>query len=385
MLESALVYGLLTIVMVLCGAFASRRQLAFEKQYGKYSSHTLSFAYLEIWLPIVLFTIIFGCRFDVGIDQMTYLEWYKTEVPARKELLWKWVTEGMSACGIHYAIYFSLWAFLQIFLIYYTLRNYMFLFPYIAFYLIVGNFFLPMMNTIRFSLVACIFFYATKFIQSKQFWKYFLCIFISIFIHKTAIALLLIYPLLTYKEKWFNKKIQWILLAFGIFLMLSKEFTFGLIFDVFSFVIDKFHYQEGYSYSMNIGTKIFDQSSRFGRNTGIGSYVILFVGCTIMLFHSKMEKKYNSSFFDIAYTMWFISFIGGLAVGSSFVLNRPLLYLSNFKMVIMSFFTHYCLSSKKIGDKLLGILFIIIHIALFINIISMGDVNKSAFKFFWQF
>ena len=388
MLESTIVYGLLTIIMVICGCIASRRQLAYDRKFVTLKSREkeLSFAYLEIWLPILLFTFVFGCRYDVGIDQLTYLKWYNGEMPDSKEFLWRHIAELLSSCGVHYAVYFGIWAFLQVFFLYYTIKNYRFLFPYVAFYLIVGNFFLSMMNTIRFSLVASVFFYATKYITNRQFVKYCLCILVSTLIHKTSIVLLVFYPIFAYKTKWFNIKCQVLLLAVALFLWVNKELALNLLAYVFDFFIDKFNYNSGYRYAFHgkLGTNIFNQSAKFGRNTGLGDYVFLFRGIVVMIYYNKMRKKYKSALFDMSYTLWFVDFVAGFIVGKSYVISRPLLYLAPFKMLTLAYFTHYCFSSKKLQEQFMGVLFILIHFALFINIVSMGEANKSAFTFFWQ-
>ncbi|MBO7143588.1 MAG: EpsG family protein [Salinivirgaceae bacterium] len=387
MLESALVYGSLTIIMVACGVFASRRQLAYNKgitMLGRKGN--LGFAYLEIWLPIFFFTVVFGCRYDVGRDQLEYLKWYNEGVPESKEFLWRYMTDFLSNVGVHYAVYFSLWAFLQVFLIFYSIKEYRFLFPYVAYYLIVGNYFLAMMNTIRFSLVACIFFFATKYIEQKQFFKYCLCIVLAMLIHKTAIVLLIFYPLFVRKDVWISIKSQAIILGVSLFLMFNRDAAFGVVSNIFSFVIDRFNYGAGYGYILNpkYGVYLFNQAAEFGRNTGLGEYIFLFLGLIIMYYQSRMREKYDSKLFQISYVLWFMAFSLGFVAGKSFVLGRPLLYLANFKMLIIAYFTHYCFSSKKLNDKIIGIMFVLIYMALFINIISMGEVNKSAFTFFWQ-
>lgn len=388
MLESSVVYGLLTIIMVFCGSFASRRQYSYEKQFGALSlQKPLSFAYLEIWLPIIIFAIVFGCRYDVGIDQMTYLDYYLGRIPNNKEFLWRHSANILNACGVHYAIYFAIWAFLQIFLVYYAIKDYRFLFPYIAFYLMAGHFFLTYMNGIRVSLASCIFFCSTKFIINRKFFKYCLCVLVASLIHKTAIVLLLFYPLLVRKDDWFSIKSQIIILIVAIVLWINRDLCLTVLTRFFVFFIELFNYQSGYSYAFNnsrFGTALFEQGAHLGRNLGIGQFIELFIGIVIIAFQKRLKKKYDTPLFKISYTLWFISFVGGILAGKSYVLGRPLLYFMNFKMLILAYFTHYCFSSKKLNDKIIGIMFVLIYMALFINIISMGEANKSAFTFFWQ-
>lgn len=388
MLESALVYGGLTIIMVVCGVFASRRQLAFERRSALLGQRrTLSFAFLEIWLPILFFTIVFGCRYDVGVDYLQYLEWYEHGFDKKNEWFWRWVTDLLSNMGIPYWIYFSLWAFIQIFFIYYAIKDKRYLFPYIALFIIIGNIFLPMMNTIRFMVAAAIFFYAVKYVIKPCFWKYSCFILIASLFHKTAIALIAIYPFLLFiRGRTLNRQIQFSLLLFMGVLMIYEESTFKLITYFFSKAIDFFNYQKGYNYAVTSNFEtILHQGERFGRNSGLGQYIILFIGSIIIIYCPKLYKYYKGDvLFKCAYVLWFCSFLLGLLVQHSFVLNRPLLYFVYFKLLVFAYFMYYCFKSRCVEDKIVGVFFVLIHMALFINIISMGEVNKSAFTFFWQ-
>jgi len=388
MLESVLVYGILVIIMVWCGKYASHRQLVFDRKSSQLESRRhLSFSYLEIWIPILLFTIIFGCRYDVGVDYLQYLEWYKHGFDIEKEWFWMWITDFMSGIGIPYWIYFSLWTFIQIFFLYYTINDKRFLFPYIAFFLIIGNVFLPMMNTVRFLVSAAIFFYSIKYIINRCFIKYVCCIIIATLFHKTAIALIIVYPLLIFVQNYsFDRKKQFVLLVIFCLLAAFEETTFKIIAYFFSKAIEMFNYQHGYNYAVTSKFEyILHQGERFGRNSGFGQYIIILIGSMIIFYSRKLLKYFKKDIlFKYSYILWFGSFIIGLIVQHSFVLNRPLLYCTYFKLVVFAYFIYYCFKSKVIIDKLVGIFFIIIHIALFINLISMGEINKSAFSFFWQ-
>jgi hypothetical protein len=388
MIESALVYGFLTILMVVCGVFASRRQLAFERRFAVLDQRrTLSFAHLEIWLPILLFTIVFGCRYDVGVDYLQYLEWYEHGFDKKNEWFWRWITNLLSYMGVPYWIYFSLWAFIQIFFIYYTIKNKRYLFPYIALFIIIGNIFLPMMNTIRFMVAAAIFFYAIKYIIERCFLKYLCLILLATLFHKTAIVLIAIYPFLNFiRGKNLNRQIQFSLLLLMGVLMIYEESTFKIITSIFSKAIELFNYQKGYNYAVTSRLElILHQGEKFGRNSGLGQYIILFIGSVIIYYSPKLYKYYKEDLlFKYAYILWFCSFLIGLLVQHSFVLNRPLLYFTYFKLLVFAYFMYYCFKSNSLEDKIVGVIFVLIHMALFINIISMGEVNKSAFTFFWQ-
>ena len=387
MLESVLVYSTLTLIMVMCGFRASHRQLVFDKKHGQHTyKRELSFSYSEVWIPIIIFAIIFGCRYDVGVDQLTYLDYYLGTMPNDKEFLWRFVADLLKRCGVHYALYFSLWAFIQIFFLYFTIKDKRYLFPYVSLYLFIGSFYLPMMNGIRFMVAASIFFFSIHYIINHQFGKYLICILIASLFHKTAIALILVYPfLIWYNTKNFTRLQQLIVLVFvGIFLIFEETFYQYLI-SLFGLAIDLLDYHEGYNYILKFNINyILNQGSHFGRNTGLGTYITLFIVLVLIYYSKNLKKYYRSTFFDYSYLFCIISYLIGFITQHSYVLGRPLLYFNNFKLLTLAFFTYYCFKSKKLVNVIMGMLFILIHIVLFSNIISMGEVNKSAFTFFWQ-
>ena len=160
MLQSYIVYVLLCLWMILCGLWASYR----ERCTPTYGYHKLSFLYPEVLLLLFPFAIIFGCRYNVGVDYPHYLEDYLWGADRDFEPIFAWVNDNMSSLGIHYAYFFSLWAFIQVFFIFYTFKNQRYLFPYIAFFLIIGSYYLSMMNIIRQQLAACIFLYSFLYV-----------------------------------------------------------------------------------------------------------------------------------------------------------------------------------------------------------------------------
>src|SRR5690554_7517240 len=73
MIQSIIVYSFLMFTMILFVVYTARRN-------GYISSSGLlvkrSFWRFEVIFPLILFAIIFGMRYDVGVDHLGYLEGY---------------------------------------------------------------------------------------------------------------------------------------------------------------------------------------------------------------------------------------------------------------------------------------------------------------------
>ena len=374
MFESIIVYSFLAIIMILSG-FYTASVPPMRKDQGYYVSYII---------PIIAFTFVFGCRYDVGIDYLHYLQMYEIGTDKESEPLFRYFTEYMSSQGYHFAFYFSLWACIQISLIYYALRNHRYLFPYMAFFLIFGMFFMSMMNVIRQQLAACVFMVAISFIADKKLVKYLLCVLIASIFHRSAILLLVVYPVLAWKNDWFKARGLQLLLYFAA-IIVSIRFAdqfIALLEEPFALFTGMTDYEDSYHFT-TLG-KEKDSIARFGNNSGFGLYTNIILTVPIILLSNKMREFYNSPYFNIVYFLFFISIIAGHLFGSSIILNRPFVYVINFRFVMYAFFSYYCVKKKEGINQLLLLGFVLIHFAIFLNQITNGVVNKSRFLFFWD-
>lgn len=384
MFESILVYFSLTFTMVICGWIASNKyELAQVRHYNNQSSWAVMLQ-PEILVAIFAFTFVFGCRWNVGVDYPHYLYSYLYGTEKNTELLFGLARNWMSNNDFHFSLFFALWAFIQISLLYYAFRKYRYLFPYIAFYLIVGYAYMSMMNTIRQQVAACIFMVALQFVDEKKLIKYLVCVFIAFLFHKSALLLLIVYPVFQYKKDYFTSvNLQLILYVvfFGFQITLGQYFVqiievpFGLFTELFGF--------DNYSYGI-LDSERLNSRAQFGNNSTF-SMVYNFIATIPIIFYSKKIKNYfHSSYFDIIYSLWFFRIIIDFLVGDSIILSRPFLYLGNYKMIMYSFFTYYCFKNKKNHLKLLGLFFILLQTAKFLYMLSNGELNTSKFMFFWE-
>ena len=382
MLESVLVYGLLTTIMVVCGMIAASREPLYEESSGLYEKND-RFLQPEIIVIIAAFTFVFGCRYGVGVDYFHYLFDYQMGSERELEWMFRTISDFLSSHNMHFAVYFSVWAFLEITLLLYAFRNYRFIIPYLLLYLIIGNFYMSMMNVIRQQIAALIFLCSIQFIDEKKPLKYYLCIALAFLFHRSAVLMVVMYPILRIRDDWFRSVgIQLILLAIAVFLSFRFDLVTQLIERPFIWVSSTLGFER---YQMAVlGNATLDDMNRFGANTGYGIFVSLFKCVPIILLSKPLKEYYNSSFFNMLYSMWFVRVFATYAFGDSITLNRPFIFFTDISIAMAAFFTYYCFKSKDTRKILLGIAMIIVYLVMFLFILSNGKLNTSEFTFFWQ-
>jgi len=251
-------------------------------------------------IAILLFSIIIGMRYGVGVDHLTYLEDYVQYQQEGKywafyhlELGFGLISKLFADLGFHYWVYFTFWSFLQTFFLFYAIkRNQEAALPFLAITFILGGTVLSFMNGIRQQLAFCIFVFSIEFIKNHKPIKYYILIFLASLFHFSALLLLPIYPLFRYRKKpYFNRIwLQFILLGISFFLLYQnyiEKIFFGL-----SKIANIFGY-ERYIDILSEGNEhlLFSLT----RSRGIGFYIIVLLNI-ILIANSNKLKDYFSIF-----------------------------------------------------------------------------------------
>lgn len=379
MAESFLVYSVLTAFMVCCGISTAHREPRYAGYSGQYRDQ--SFFTLPTLLLLLGFAFVFGCRWDVGVDYPHYLYQYLTRGGERHELLFHGVQMFFVDNGFHFAFFFGFWAFVDIAGLFYCVKRYPFLFPFLALMLMLGSLYLSMMNTMRQHAAIAVFLISLRYIDEKKLLKYCAGCLVAFLLHKSAVILFALFPLFVKRKDWF-RRIPVQLLLYGVCFYLQFHFStvVGLIEKPFAMFSDSLDYGR-----YNMDMLLDDRWSRdkFGRNTGFGSLANILRVVPVILYSGKMKAYYKSSYFEMLYSLWFIGVMASFLFGSSIILNRIVMYFTHFSPIVFSFFLYYCFSTKRTVDMAVGCVIILVFLALFINIVT-NPMSTAQFSFFWQ-
>ena len=381
MLESIIIYSLLALCMILCGKYAAQRCRRYVGGSGVYKDRGTFFT-PEIIVLLLSFGFIFGCRWGVGRDYFRYLLSYSGEIPVRWDFLFLNISRIIKNVGGHYSVFFGFWAFADVFLLYYAVRKYKFIYPYIAFFLIFGSFYLPMMNTMRQEVAAGVFLLSIYYVDKKKIVGFIICCIIAVMLHKLSMILFIAYPLLRVGKNWFDKvSVQLLLYAFAIFIHYNGDLLIRWIETPFEFLTGTMDYEQ-YQYETLLEAE-WDSRNRFGNNTGLGIISQMLKTVPIIIFSKQLKEYYKSSYFNLLYVLYFASAIFTLLFGNSIILNRVNYFMGNFPIIVYSFYVYYCFNTGIRKMRKWGLLIMLIQIPLFINMVS-NSASTAQYSFYWE-
>ena len=207
MLQTVLVYLSLTVIMLFLSNRRGRGQ------------------WFGVSLAVLLYAIVFGVRYGVGTDYFGYLYYYKLAQTSLSEFDsyeagFNFLINLFAGEGAHFSVFFGAIAFLQLFLICFSLRKHKEIISYMFFVFMMACVWLSFSNGIRQELAFCFFIVAIFCLSTKRKWLYFFFVMFAYLMHKSAIILIAFYPLFIWKKEWFvDVKKQLIALCVAIVLM----------------------------------------------------------------------------------------------------------------------------------------------------------------------
>ena len=312
---------------------------------------------------ILIFTIVFGLRYNVGVDYQNYKELYDTNNFERLEFLFRGISNLFVKCNIHVVWYFTLWVFLQIFFLIKAFEKEKYIYPALVFTLFTGQYFLLWMNVIRQDIAACIFIFSISFIVKRYFWKFTALILIACGFHKTAILLFLAYPLFQLKKNYFNNiYLQLLILLVAAYFGLNSNSIMTTIDSILQPFLMTFDYEE-YSYG-GLEESFANVALGF---TFLSSFVLDLI---IIVYSKKMKSYYHNDRFLCFYDLYYFGVITNLLLAQSYILLRPVRYFRFFKMIISAYLLYYLYKHGKSHINLMAfivtvMLYVILYLAIF--------------------
>ena len=340
-------------------------------------------------LAILIYSIVFGMRYGVGMDHLAYLEDYQqlffTGVDSQyedTEIGFRFIRDTLAKGGFHFAFYFGLIAFLQLWLVFKAVKKDRFIYPYLVIAFFLGCIWLTYSNGLRQQLAFAIFAYSLIFVENKkQLPIHYLVLLLALSMHNSAALLFIIAPLLLFKAEWFsNIKIQYALFAVAIVLgdlpqiedwLMSMEGNFG--------VLEDYMEDTGYNgyFEYEDGEGIYIES----KSKGVG-YFLTLLRNIVLVYFSTETKKYNSNNKFVTY-MYNLSFIGILlhyAFKNSQLIQRVNYYFYGCAYIFSAYILHYLYNKNRRAFWLL----LVLYILTFIGVLYRMYDNTAAFYFFWQ-
>ena len=371
MIQSFLVYFCTLALMLLALRDCSReRENKFLFNFG-----------IGSFVVIMLYTLVMGVRYGVGMDYFAYLKAYKEAIlygePAveRWEPAFKYLILTLAKHRLHFSFFFAIVAFLQMFFVFRAFKKNKEILPYVvlAFFAVA---LLSWQNGLRQIIAVAIFIYAIQFIYNKDWKRYYLCVLLAFLFHKSAILLALIYPIFIFD--WHKSKSNLILhnslvlvsIAAGSFI----ERIMSVVLTRLESILILMEYDDYADYEpMGDLTR------------GLGFLLKLFIVLIVVNLSNKVKEFYKNTPYSIFYTLFLFGYIFGNLITGSIILNRPNYYFQGLNFIVIAFTLAYLRQNYRNGiNKLLywGLIGMLLILAF--SLVSGGDTSTSRYFFFWE-
>lgn len=345
-----MLYSIIVYALILFGTIFLLSKSVSNKRYF----NTLTF------LGLSFFSILVGCRWEVGADYISYYEFasglytYDFQIE-RLEIIPRYLAKLTSETSIPFYVWFIIMAFVQIYFVQKTFKKvYSPLLGWGIFFFIT-IYLSEQMNIVRQGAAVCICLYAYTFIKEKQLLKYVLLILFASCFHKIALICLPFY-FLGYIKFSLSVSVQYIIFVVA---SITSSIIVGYLLDKFAFVATLIKFDS----SMNV-LKFNELQAKAGLGLGI---IFNYIRYTILIFYyPQLSKKYAKYGFDFYYMLLFVYMCIYSACFTNILLQRVFLFFSYLNVIVLAFLYHYLYTQRKNDISfLLLIMLTIVQIMLY--------------------
>lgn len=320
---------------------------------------------------LLSFAVVFGMRYDVGEDHLGYLDGYINPFLHKEyEPLFALIRDTLSNAGVHPIVFFAVCAFIQVFCLFYFMKDCKFLYPALIVSLFMGQFFIHWMNGIRQDIAGCILLCAITCVIDKRIVGFFTLVLISVGFHYSAVILFPFYFLYLKKDHYFNSiNVQYLLLFVVSYVAIYNVDLLTNINDTIFYLATLSGYE---MYTEDVLYRFADITK-----TGVSMYVFILLDLIIVSYCKKMKCYYYGRKFNIIYDLYFFGTLAQIVFVNNLVLARPFRYFRGFKLVVIAclIFFLYKKSRQSINA---AVLFMVVVLLL---ILFAATIKNEPFHF----
>ena len=378
MLLSIAVYTLFALSLFGLGWHVNSRE---QETLATRTTKELPFYSWEILLSIAIISIVFGFRFNTGSDYMMYWKQYYYDLyeldygrVGGMEVGYEWITKVFASFRLHFIVYFSFWAALQAFLLYYGLRHRKFLLPWMGLLLVLGPYSINWLSFMRQWTVTCAFIPMVSLIQERRWLPYVLLVLLLSTIHVSALILLLFY-ILPYKRIAELSRIKCLLIMALMILLGLKPFWIQVFKPIGELLplLGYERYQAMFNDLMNGGARFM--------SWGILHIIIIF-SQVVIIYYYKEVKAYRPN--DLLLPYFFVlAFVAicydNLMQNTIHFILRPVELLYGCELVMLAYTYNFLYAKKRYKELLVCLLPVILYVL--INVVKShlnpaGDMSE---------
>lgn len=330
---------------------------------------------------VTIYSIVFGMRYNVGVDYPGYLIAYERssmglDVYNEWEQGFMLLINTLSALKLHFCVFFGVIAFLQLFTIFKGTKKDLYLYPFLCFTFMIGCSWLNFSNGLRQVLAFGFFVLSISYVEKRQWIKHYICILLAISMHSSATILLFLYPLFLLKENWFkNTTFQIILFVTAVICgeidILSNNIAYFDYLFSFEFIADS-----DYSYYAQADNELHKEVSK-----GLGFVIILATNALLIATSNLYKENLKSKMLIYLYNIYYIGTILKFSLIQSHIIQRINLYFYGLQFIIAAYALYYFYKERKKRPFYILVSFFVLTFVA--TMLSMHK-NTALFHFFWD-
>ncbi len=345
MILSITVYTLVGVMLFYFGWHYNKR-FSLPTEYHTIKQFLLSW---EIIASFVLFSVITGLRYHTGWDHEYYIQdyvQYQNEGTLFRpdfEPGFRLIETIFAKLGFHYSIFFGFLGFVNIFFIYFALRKNKEVIPWVGLLIMLGPYFLHLVNSLRQGIVECVFVSMIVLVNNRRYLLLLLCSLLLVSIHKVALLIIPILILAKFLTKFENNKHLFVVYI-TCFVIGQFPILISWTINGFSDVLALFGYHK-YVHLFNTNSQYAFHRSSFG----VISIALIVVHLFMIYYYSKLREYYKGNKFlticsslSLIYVCYFV-----LVMNTSFYFKRPNELLLPFMVITTAFLIVYLFKRKR--------------------------------------
>lgn len=375
-LQTFLVYTFLMFFCVGSGYLLTLCPINKMNQEGRLERNKLYQAI--VFFIIIIYVVVVGFRYNVGVDYINYLGWYKVYLRTGKypvedmDSSFLFVNYVVKELNIHFSFIFCFLAYILIYAIVRGVRYMKFLYVFFMFFFftIIFN---ESMNVMR-QVAAFFLWFCSYSLYFEKKKKQSLFIGLMAFLTHKSSLIALAWMLFLKIDLFKNRKTTALLLVLSFFMGVALYDYLKIIFVFIApFWGDRLG---GYSDEWSMGQ--FEEHTAANSGEGIAVVIYLFINLLLVGYSGKLRKIYGDYHFSFYYNLFIIGQILNPICSLNTIFLRANYYFSLYNIVVLSFFCHYLLVKNKTSvlEKLYGMGILMIYLLLhYRHIINSDFIN----------
>ena len=357
-IQTIAVYGFLTVSLWTAALQSSQRKTQFF-----------------LLCAVAAYAVVFGLRTGVGVDFHSYERWYDDALLGissygHLESGFRFLMDACASARLPFSFFLGIIAFVQLFLVFRSVRPYGGAWPFLALTFMLGGIWLTYANGLRQQLAFCIFAYSLRFMADKNMIGYYICIAVAMLLHTSAFLLLFVYPFYMFKDQWFTRRSVQVCLLVAV--LAFSEFSLaerlsGYLDSIAGFLGYEIYFEDGFELTQTV-------------RKGVGYWINLSLSVCLVLWGGEVKAHYNDRLVSIMYDLFYFGVLWRYLFIDSIVFSRVNYYFGGFEYI----YAALTLAALWEVRDMRRLLLLALYGMVFIAIMFRMDTNTALFMFNWQ-